>query len=163
MVLGPKRSRNRDIALATLVELLVQIVFVFTLVLVVSEAIEGPPEERGWASPDTWKTLISALDIDPNMIRDADMKRQAEAMKQRYEGVKRELDQALENLGKCEVRLSDADKGFAKCQKSLGRGPGNPVCRGSKGEEVVLLSAVVNRDGDMLVEILPAAGGIHAA
>lgn len=158
MLMDKARSRNREAALATLIELLVQLVFVFTLVLVASETIQGAPGDRGWVSPETWRTLISIFDIDPNRIRDAD--KQAEEMKKRWEQAKEERDKSKRELEQCGARLSAVEKDLAACQKGLGRGPGYPACRSERGEELVVLRATVNKDGEIVVQVLPSASGV---
>ena len=68
---GSRLGRNRDITLTTLIDLLVQVIFVFTLILISADAMEGDPKERGWVTPEVWKTLISIFDVDPEKVRDA--------------------------------------------------------------------------------------------
>ena len=57
-----RSARNRDIALTTLIDLLVQIIFVFTLILIAADVMGSESRERGWVTPDVWKTLISVFD-----------------------------------------------------------------------------------------------------
>ena len=63
MIGKSRHARNRDIALTTLIDLLVQIIFVFALILVSVDAIGNESREQGWVTPEVWKTLISIFDI----------------------------------------------------------------------------------------------------
>jgi hypothetical protein len=142
-VIGKSRhARNRDIALTTLIDLLVQIIFVFALILISVDAIGNESREQGWVTPEAWKTLISIFDIDPRTIRETGA--QAAEMQGKYEKVK-------EALSAC-----DAKSGA--CEKQAGRGPGYPPCRNSAGVEMVVVDAAIDRDGRIVV-----ARGRHAA
>jgi hypothetical protein len=142
-VIGKSRhARNRDIALTTLIDLLVQIIFVFALILVSVDAIGNESREQGWVTPEAWKTLISIFDIDPRTIRDTGA--QAAEMKGKYEKVKEEL--------------SACDAKSGACEKQAGRGPGYPPCRNSAGVEMIAVDATIDRDGRIVV-----ARGRHAA
>ena len=70
MIRRSRLDRNRDIALTTLIDLLVQIIFVFTLVLISADVMGNESPERGWVTPEVWKTLISIFDIDPRSVRE---------------------------------------------------------------------------------------------
>lgn len=130
---GP--GRNRDIALTTLIDLLVQVIFVFTLILISADAIEGDPKERGWVTPETWKTLISIFDVDPRNVRGAGA--QLNEVKGRYDRVK-------DDLLACDARV-------AACDKQAGRGPGNSPCRNSAGVEMVVAEATIDHKGRITV------------
>jgi hypothetical protein len=132
-------ARNRDITLTTLIDLLVQVVFVFTLILVSAEVIEGDPKDRGWVTPDAWKTLISIFDVDPEKIRGADA--QLAEIKGKYEGLKDE------------ARACDAKVGA--CGKQAGRGPGNSPCLDSAGVEMVVADATIDQRGRITVALRP--------
>jgi hypothetical protein len=135
-VIGRSRlARNRDIALTTLIDLLVQIIFVFTLVLISADVMGNESPERGWVTPEVWKTLISIFDIDPRSIRDtsaqvAEINRQHEKLK--------------DDLLACDARIG-------ACDKQAGRGPGNAPCRNSAGVEMVVADATIDRDGRIVV------------
>jgi len=73
---------NRDIALTTLIDLLVQIIFVFALILISVDVMGNESHERGWVTPEVWKTLISIFDIDPRSLRDPGV--QATEIKGKY-------------------------------------------------------------------------------
>ena len=70
MIRRNRLARQRDIALTTLIDLLVQIIFVFTLILISADVMGNESHERGWVTPEAWKTLISIFDIDPRSLRD---------------------------------------------------------------------------------------------
>lgn len=142
MIGKSRHARNRDIALTTLIDLLVQIIFVFALILISVDAIGNESREPGWVTPEAWKTLISIFDIDPRTIRETGA--QAAEMQGKYEKVK-------EALSAC-----DAKSGA--CEKQAGRGPGYPPCRNSAGVEMVVVDATIDRDGRIVV-----ARGRHAA
>jgi hypothetical protein len=128
-------ARHRDIALTTLIDLLVQVVFVFTLILIAADAMEGDPGERGWVTPDTWKTLISIFDIDPRHVRSAGA--QVGAIKGKYEGLK-------EDLLACDAKVG-------ACDRHTGRGPGNSPCRSPAGVEMVVARAMIDEKGRIIV------------
>ena len=141
MIRRNRLARNRDIALTTLIDLLVQIIFVFALILVSVDVMGNESHEQGWVTPEVWKTLISIFDIDPRTIRDTNA--QVAEIHDRYEKVK-------EDLQACDARSG-------VCDKQAGRGPGNPPCRNSAGVEMVVAEATIDRDGRIVV-----ARGRHA-
>jgi hypothetical protein len=128
-------GQDRDVALTTLIDLLVQVIFVFTLILISTDAIEGDPKERGWVTPDVWKTLISIFDVDPRNVREAGA--QVAEIKDRYDRVK-------DDLVAC-----DAKSGA--CDRQAGRGPGNPPCRNQAGVEMVVAEATIDHQGRIIV------------
>jgi hypothetical protein len=142
-VIGKGRlGRNRDIALTTLIDLLVQVIFVFTLILISADAIENiDPAERGWVTPDVWKTLISIFDVDPRNVREAGA--QVTEIKDKYHRVK-------DDLVACDAKS-------AACDKQAGRGPGNSPCRNQAGVEMVVAEAAIDERGRITV-----APGRHA-
>ena len=142
MIGKSRHARNRDIALTTLIDLLVQIIFVFALILVSVDAIGNESREQGWVTPEVWKTLISIFDIDPRTIRETGA--QAAEMQGKYEKVKEEL--------------SACDAKSGACDKQAGRGPGHPPCRNEAGAEMIVADATIDRDGRIVV-----ARGRHAA
>lgn len=147
-----KLGRNRDIALTTLIDLLVQVIFVFTLILISAGAIEGDPKERGWVTPEAWKTLISIFDIDPAKIRDTSA--QIREIKSKYEKVRADLQT-------CEAMLDESQRKLAACEKQTGKGPGNPPCRDSAGAEMLVLGAAIDQDGDITVTLRPQSGELQ--
>ena len=48
MIRRDRLARNRDVALTTLIDLLVQVVFVLALILVSADVGGNEPRERGW-------------------------------------------------------------------------------------------------------------------
>jgi hypothetical protein len=132
-----KLARNRDIALTTLIDLLVQIIFVFTLILISAEAIEGDPKDRGWVTPETWKTLISIFDIDPQHIR----------------GPAAQLDQIKGKYDRLKDDLLASDAKVAAYDKQAGRGPGNSPCRNEAGVEMVVAEATIDHQGKITVAL----------
>ena len=132
-----RAARNRDIALTTLIDLLVQVIFVFTLILISANAIEGDPRERGWVTPDAWKTLISIFDIDPRNIRGAEA--QLGAIKGKYERLNTDLVA-------CDAKIG-------ACDKQAGRGPGNAPCRNAAGVEMVVAETTIDHRGKITVAL----------
>jgi len=128
-------ARNRDIALTTLIDLLVQIIFVFALILISADVMGNESRERGWVTPEAWKTLISIFDIDPRNLRDADA--QVAAIRDKYDTLKDDL------------QACDAKTGA--CDRQAGRGPGNPPCRNAAGGEMVVADATIDRAGRIVV------------
>lgn len=135
MIRRTRPAGERDIALTTLIDLLVQIIFVFTLILISADAMEGEPLERGWVSPDVWKTLISIFDVDPERVRGASA--QVAEIKGRYGRLK-------DDLLACDARIG-------ACDRHAGRGPGNAPCRNAAGVEMVVAEATIDRDGQIVV------------
>jgi hypothetical protein len=141
MIARGRLGQNRDIALTTLIDLLVQVIFVFTLILISTEVIETDPKERGSVTPDVWKTLISIFDVDPRHVRDAGA--QVGEIKDKY-------DRAKDDLVACDAKS-------AACDKQAGRGPGNAPCRNRAGVEMVVAEAAIDHQGRITV-----APGQHA-
>jgi hypothetical protein len=129
------QKNNRDIALTTLIDLLVQVIFVFTLILISAEVIEGDPKDRGWVTPEVWKTLISIFDVDPQKVRDPAV--QLTEIKDKYDRVK-------DDLVACDAKS-------AACDKQAGRGPGNSPCRNQAGVEMVVAQATIDHQGRIMV------------
>jgi hypothetical protein len=142
-----RSTRNRDIALTTLIDLLVQVIFVFTLILASADAVETDPAARGWVTPEAWKTLISIFDIDPQKIRDTSA--QANEIKARYERLH-------SDLLACDTRS-------AACEKHMGRGPGNAPCRDTAGAEMVVAGATIDERGKITVALRPDAKELQDA
>ena len=135
MIRRSRLARNRDIALTTLIDLLVQIIFVFALILISADVMGNESRERGWVTPEVWKTLISIFDVDPRTLRDVPA--QVAAIQSTYTKLKDDL------------QACDAKSGT--CDRQAGRGPGNPPCRNSAGVEMVVADATIDRDGRILV------------
>jgi hypothetical protein len=130
-----RSARNRDIALTTLIDLLVQVVFVFTLILIAVDVVDGDPQKQGWVTPDAWKTLISIFDIDARTIREPGS--QLGEIVAKYDGLKHDL--------------LDCDGKAAACEKQAGRGPGNAPCRDEHGVEMVVAEATIDHQGRITV------------
>ena len=118
-----------------LIDLLVQVIFVFTLLLIASEALEGSPTDRGYVTPEVWKTLISIFDVDPKSRPAV----QAAQIEKEFERLRSRLDECDQKLGTCEKKLSG--------------GPGYPICRDRLGKEEIVLRVFINAEG--LLETLP--------
>jgi hypothetical protein len=139
-------ARNRDIALTTLIDLLVQIIFVFTLILISADVMGNESHEHGWVTPEVWKTLISIFDVDPRNVRDAGA--QVADIKGKYEKLQ-------DDLQACDARAG-------ACDKQAGRGPGNAPCRTSGGVEMVVADATIDHEGRILVGLGPHARELQA-
>lgn len=150
------RTRNRDVALTTLIDLLVQVVFVFTLLLVASDVIDNPTE-RVWVPAEAWKTLISTSDIDPSKVRDTG--EQALEMRRKWTLLRDELNKTKAALEKHRSRLTDTEKRLAEYEKKTGKGPGHPPCRDKDGEEMVVINAAIDKDGN--ITATPARHGME--
>jgi hypothetical protein len=138
-------AKNRDVTLTTLIDLLVQIIFVLALILVSADVMGNEPRERGWVTPEAWKTLISIFDIDPRTIRDVPT--QVAAVTSTYTRLK-------DDLHACDAKTG-------ACDRQAGRGPGNPPCRNSAGVEMVVAEATIDRDGRILVALGRDAGELQ--
>ena len=146
MIRRHRLAQNRDVALTTLIDLLVQVIFVLALILVSADVMGNESRERGWVTPEAWKTLISIFDVDPRTIRDVPT--QVAAIKGTYTRLK-------DDLQACDARTG-------ACDRQAGRGPGNPPCRNSAGVEMVVANATIERDGRILVALGRDAGEIQA-
>jgi hypothetical protein len=133
-------AQNRDVTLTTLIDLLVQIIFVLALILVSADVMGNESRERGWVTPEAWKTLISIFDVDPRTLRDVPA--QVAAIKSTYTRMK-------DDLHACDARTG-------ACDRQAGRGPGNPPCRNSAGVEMVVANATIDRDGGILLAQHPS-------
>ena len=131
MIRRKRLAQNRDVALTTLIDLLVQVIFVLALILVSADVMGSESRERGWVTPEAWKTLISIFDVDPRTLRDVPA--QVAAIKSTYTRMK-------DDLHACDARTG-------ACDRQAGRGPGNPPCRNSAGVEMVVADATIDRDG----------------
>src|SRR5438128_10582670 len=93
-------ARNRDIALTTLIDLLVQIIFVFALILISADVLGNESREQGWVTPEGWKTLISIFDVDPRSLRDAAA--QVTGIRDKYEKLQDDLLACDARAGACD-------------------------------------------------------------
>ena len=146
MIRRNRLARNRDIALTTLIDLLVQIIFVFTLILISADVMGNESHEPGWVTPEVWKTLISIFDVDPRNVRDAGA--QVADIKGKYQKLQ-------DDLQACDARVG-------ACDKQAGRGPGNAPCRTSGGVEMVVADATIDHAGRILVALGPHARELQA-
>jgi len=141
-----------------LIDLLVQIVFIFTLVLLASEALEGTPSERGWVTPEVWKTLVSIFDVSPTKEPEI----QAQEIEKRYRDEKKAREELNGRLASEAAKVVDLerqrDELTQKLAKYVGRGgPGNPTCRDEKDQEEVVMNAFIDIRGDIAVSPLSGA------
>lgn len=150
-----QRFGSRDVALTTLIDLLVQVVFVFTLLLIASGAIEGTPEERGYipVSSEAWKTLVSIFDVD--LKKPA--REQAKDIQERFQSIKRERDDLSEVNRKLKETIEQLDTRIAQLEKQRGGAPGLPPCRTVDGSEIAVIRADINSSGNITVALLNSA------
>ena len=140
-MIGRNRPNHRDIALTTLIDLLVQIIFVFTLILISADVMGSESPEPGWVTPEVWKTLISIFDVDPRNVREPGA--QIADIKDKYEKLK-------DDLVACDAKTG-------ACDRQAGRGPGNAPCRDDAGVEMIVAAATIDSEGKIRV-----APGRHA-
>jgi hypothetical protein len=138
-------ARNRDITLTTLIDLLVQIIFVFALILISVDVMGNESHQPGWVTPEVWKTLISIFDIDPRSLRDPGV--QAAEIKGKYEKLK-------DDLLACDGKVG-------ACDKQPGRGPGYSPCRNSAGVEMIVAEATIDHHGRIVVALGRDAGELQ--
>lgn len=138
------RDDGRDITLTTLVDLLVQIVFVFTLVLIVSGATEGDAEERGYIAPEAWKTLVSIFDVDPK----GTPKEQIGEIKSKYEAILKDRDALRKILDEQDVKISELERKTGA--------PGLPSCRARDGHKEHVLDTNIDAGGRIVA--VPSSG-----
>jgi hypothetical protein len=130
-------ARNRDVSLTTLIDLLVQIIFVLALILISTDVMGTESPERGWVTPEAWKTLISIFDVDPRTVRDAGAQ---------VAQIKEKFDKTQDDLMACDAKLG-------ACDKQAGRGPGNLPCRSSAGTDMVVADVTIDRQGRIVVAL----------
>ena len=152
----PRRGpgRNRDVLLTTLIDLLVQVVFVFTLILISADVLEGTPRERGWVTPEVWKTLISIFDVDPRTVREPAA--QLRVVKDTYDRVRDDRDRLRDDVAACDAKS-------AECDRKAGRGPGNAPCRNAAGVALVVAQATIDQQGRITVARGRDAGALEGA
>ena len=131
-------GQHRDVALTTLIDLLVQVIFVLALILVSADVMGTESRERGWVTPEAWKTLVSISDVDPHTLRDAPTHVAAST--------------STDNGLKDERPAYD---------RQAGRGPGHPTCRTAAGAEMVVAEATIERDGRIVVTPGRDAGALQ--
>lgn len=157
------RRGKRDVTLTTLIDLLVQVVFVFTLLLIASGAIEGAPEERGYVAAEVWKTLVSIFDVDPKKSAEQQMEQIRDqfrtAVRQRDEA-KRERDEAKRQREALQKTLSEMDLLAAQLKAKLGGAPGLPPCRANDGRELAVLAFNIDIEGMLTSTPLESARAV---
>lgn len=145
--MSSSRDNRQDVTLTTLVDLLVQIVFIFTLILIASGAVEGEPEERGYVAPEIWKTLISIFDLDTK-----------KTPQEQIAEIKSKYKTALEERGSLRKNIDELDALIVELEKKAGA-PGFPPCRAKDGREEYVLAANIDAAGRISTN-LPA--GVNA-
>ncbi len=157
------REGRRDVALTTLIDLLVQVVFVLTLLLLASDALQGSPEARGYVTADAWKTLVSIFDVDPKLS----LLEQAKAAVNKFSALRAERDKAIKEAKEAEAlrkNISELDRKIAELEaKASGGAPGLPPCRSSDGKEIVVLRISIDDAGQIANVLLPGANAIKEA
>lgn len=141
---------RRDVALTTLIDLLVQVVFVFTLLLIAAGVIDGTPEERGYVAPEAWKTLVNMFDVDPKKRPDE----QAREMEAKYR-------KALGDAEELRRTVRELDARIAELEKKAGA-PGYPPCRTSDGQEIYVAAAQIDARGRIAAAPLPSANDFES-
>jgi hypothetical protein len=149
--MSESREGRRDVALTTLIDLLVQVVFVFTLLLIASGGIDGTPEERGYANPEVWKTLVSIFDVDVKK----NTSEQAEEIAAKYKA-------AIDERDSLRKRIDELDQLNAKLEKRTG-GTGLPPCRTPERDEIVVVLAKIDSSGRIATTPLPGARSAEAS
>jgi hypothetical protein len=139
-----RRDGRRDVTLTTLIDLLVQIVFVFTLILIASGAVEGSAEERGFMAPEVWKTLVSIFDVDPNKSS----KEQIEEIQSKYQITNNERDALRGKVDELDAKISELERKAGA--------PGYPPCRAKDGQEEYVLAASIDAAGR--ITAVPTSG-----
>lgn len=152
-----KHEGRRNIALTTLIDLLVQVVFVFTLLLLASDAIQGPPEGRGYVPTEAWRTLVSIFDADPK----SDISLQAKEIVTKYQAVKVERDKARQEADAWRKKVDELDAIIEQLRaKAGGAAPGLPPCRDNQASDLIVLHADINENGEIAVTLLPSAKAV---
>lgn len=154
----PSSAGKRDVALTTLIDLLVQIVFVFTLLLVASGVMDGFINPKSWQ--DIVKTLPIQQDASPEDQAKEIARQLTEAISDR-ERLTREVAGLSRERADMKQRLAQLDQKVAELSKKLG-GPGYPPCRGADSAELTVAHVRIDRQGRIAVQLLPGATAIAA-
>ena len=152
------QENRRDVALTTLIDLLVQVVFVFTLVLIASGSLDGSPEDRGYVTPEVWKTLVSAFGLNAT---DSHIKNVQDIVDQ-HNKVKEERGKAPKQRDELRIMVDELDKKIAVLEKKAGA-PGQPPCRNDQKEEIFVGVAKIDAAGLITFAATDSARRIAAA
>ena len=154
MIMARSPSGNRDIALTTLVDLLVQVIFVLVLILIGSNILDAEPGIPTIGVPlEPWKTLISISEIDPRVP----VSRQADLLTEKVRELNRLLSEAKKALELCEARSKVCNEENKRLKDLLG-GVGRPSCKDDKKNNEFVLKVFIDEDGG--VSAVPIGAGI---
>lgn len=163
--MGDGREHRRDVALTTLIDLLVQIIFVFTLLLLASgtldgpsKTLDGPSKEQGYIISEQWKTLISIF----NISKDKSVTQQSLEIQSRYKEARNAQAAAERDRDIAYRKVSELDKRIAELEKKAG-GPGLPPCRSEKLREITVGAVQIDAAGGISIEPLADAKPFEAS
>ncbi len=130
--------KRKDLALTTLIDLLVQIIFVLAFVIVIGKAVvsAATPEPD---YKELWRHLVESIF---DSIGKSDPQKQTDAAVAEVKRLKTEVKRLTEQLNECETKLG-------ACQKELdkGKGSGLPACEMG----LPMFQVMVTRDGKVSV------------
>lgn len=133
-----KKKKNRELVLTTLIDLLVQILFIFTIVLIIKVSTEaGKNGSFNDDLPEVWKTLVSEV-LGVNSLNKSS-KENAQAIKDKI----KKLEEEIEKLKR-------------KIQMLGGGAPGKPLCLDSDKKTIDFILEVAIIDNST-ISIQPTA------
>jgi hypothetical protein len=123
-----KKKKNRELVLTTLIDLLVQILFIFTIVLIINVSTEaGKNEASNEDFPEIWNTLVKALGLDKD----------DKTHKERAEKIVKNMKELEEKNNQLERKLG-------------GGAPGKPLCLNSDKKAIDFILEVKIIDNSII-------------
>jgi len=131
------RQGRRDLLLTTLIDLLVQLVFVFIIIMIVRATVQNPKRpvgDGGYLLSKAWQKLVEA-----HGLQNAEPMQAAQTLLEESERQKLRAEEQ-------ERALDEARRQIASLKRSDGRAPGKPICL--DGQRVmVAIRFTFNTDG----------------
>lgn len=117
-----KKKKNRELVLTTLIDLLVQILFIFTIVLIIKVSTEaGKNGSFNDDLPDVWNTLVKET-LGANALSNSPTEN-AQAIKDKIKKLEEEIEKLKEEIKQLKTKLG-------------GGAPGKPLCLDSDKKTV---------------------------
>ena len=117
-----KKKRNRELVLTTLIDLLVQILFIFTIVLIIKVSTEaGKNGSFNDDLPDVWNTLVKET-LGANALSNSPTEN-AQAIKDKIKKLEEEIEKLKEEIKQLKTKLG-------------GGAPGKPLCLDSDKKSI---------------------------
>ena len=135
-----KKKKNRELVLTTLIDLLVQILFIFTIVLIIKVSSEaGKNGSSDDDLPKVWKTLVSEV-LGVNSLNNSPSEN-AQAIKDKIKKLEKEIEKVKEEIEQLKTKLG-------------GGAPGKPLCLNSDKKAIYFILEVKIID-DSIIFVQP--------